>query len=581
MKIPFQHSLEKHTTFGPPYAVLNLSRLGLRYFRIGLKVSKASQKKLVDHFINHPNVGWIFAADGWFNLAVGLWAKDNAEINDISAQIRGILDKGDKVVFQSELTSLYGFGNRPVTKNEKVFCIVDGTIQPIELSPLEIDYIKLVALDSSVSPENLAQILNASRDVVQAIAERMQTQRVIEGFQERIWFDEYYLKVFLNSGSAKGSGSTETLTHALWTDPACIYFARANSKYDIEFEIILKEKSTLKQYLKNFSDYKVVTLKKNLYTNLFPLNKVANLQNIQQTLSKQEGKDIDLRNSKLWYLNYAGAEAYLNIYENRKYAETMEKSEIDLFKDASNYIKKSEKDVFSIIDIGSGNGIKGRIFIERIGEQLVKTYYPTDIQPLELAAALKAHEQGKYAKFPTLLDIENLGSRFPLKATPGEEQIYIFFGGTYGNFPGEQINSYLKPLVSHFSSTLLIAMPIIDNGKTDEKIVESYSNHIVETMMFGPLIQTGFKKEDFEINPQHPHLILQPKMENRRLVNTFTLKNNVKILGKTFSKGTIFRVSTSWKPTLQEFQLTLEKDFVVEKIFHNQDMAIALIKKPL
>ena len=122
---------------------------------------------------------------------------------------------------------------------------------------------------------------------------------------------------------------------------------------------------------------------------------------------------------------------------------------------------------------------------------------------------------------------------------------------------------------------------IIDNGKTDEKIVESYSNHIVETMMFGPLIQTGFKKEDFEINPQHPHLILQPKMENRRLVNTFTLKNNVKILGKTFSKGTIFRVSTSWKPTLQEFQLTLEKDFVVEKIFHNQDMAIALIKKPL
>src|SRR3989344_680794 len=487
MKLPFAPLKKTHASFGPPYAVLNLSKIGLRYFRIGLNLSKASRERLVSHFINHPNVGWIFSAEGWFNLAVGLWVKDNAEINDISSQIRNILSKEDEVVFQSELTSLYSFGNRPATGSGEPICVVEGTVQPITLSPLETDYIKLVALDSSALPEKLAQILGISSKELTKIEVRLQKEGVIGGFQERIAFGGYYFKVFLDSSSAKESRAAENLTQILWNDPACIYFARANSKYDIEFELILEKKSDLSKYLRDFSDHKIAILKKTLYPNLFPLNKKANPQDIQKTLLKQEGQEIDFRNSKLWYLNYQGAEAYLNVYENRKYAETMEKSELELFPEIARYIKKSEKGVFSIIDIGSGNGIKGQIFIEKLGEHLIKAYYPTDIQPLELAVALKSNEDGKYAKFPTLLDIENLSARFPLKALPGEEQLYIFFGGTYGNFPSEQINSYLKPLVTHFSSTLLVAMPIIDNGKTDEIIIESYSTPQIEIMMLGPL----------------------------------------------------------------------------------------------
>lgn len=38
-------------------------------------------------------------------------------------------------------------------------------------------------------------------------------------------------------------------------------------------------------------------------------------------------------------------------------------------------------------------------------------------------------------------------------------------------------------------------------------------------------------------------------------------------------------MTSSWKPTLFEFKKALEADFVVEKLFNNDAMCIALIKE--
>lgn len=571
-------SSNRNEKFGPPHAVLNLSKIGIRYFRIGINASTESKERLASHLVNHPNVGWIFYADGYFNLAVGLWAKDNAEINDVSQQVRNILSPHDEIVFQSELTSLYSFGNRPATGNGEPMCIVDSTVYPANLSPIEIDYIKLLALDSSLNKDELVRILNINESRLKALNKTLVDSGVIVGYQDRIEYDGIYFKVFVDSLSRKTKTAENDLIDNLWKDKACIYFERANNKYDIEFELILQNKSELEKYLENFSNYKIAILTKNVYTNLYPVNKVANLKEIKDTLLQQSGKIIDFRNSKLWYLNYAGAEAYLNIYTgNQKYFETMEKSELDLFDEIAYFVKQKYTDQsFSVIDIGSGNGMKGRAFIQKLGEKMVKAYYPVDIQPIELATTLTTHVEGKYAKHSTLLDVENISTRFPLKMNPNEKQFYIFLGGTYGNFQQDQINSYLKPL-SCESSTLLIAMPIVSESKTDNEIINSYVGSKFDNVVFGPLSQVGFQKSDFKPNEKFEGMIVQFNMENRRLVSSLILKNTVTIFGKVFEKGTTFKMITSWKPTLDEFKDALEKAFVVEKIFNNKDTAIALI----
>ncbi|MEI9966556.1 MAG: L-histidine N(alpha)-methyltransferase [Candidatus Moraniibacteriota bacterium] len=103
----------------------------------------------------------------------------------------------------------------------------------------------------------------------------------------------------------------------------------------------------------------------------------------------------------------------------------MEKGELDLFDEIAKYLNQQyPEERFSLVDIGSGDGQKARVFAEKVGEKLIKAYYPVDIQPIELAAALYAHSEGKYAKHPTLLDFANLSSRFPLKMQPNEKQFY-------------------------------------------------------------------------------------------------------------------------------------------------------------
>lgn len=571
--------LRQDGKFGPPYAVLNISKLGLRYFRICIEASEKSRQRLIDHFTNHPNVGWVFSAEGWCNVAIGIWAQSNSEINEISSAIRKELNSNDKIIYQSELTSLHSFGNRPVNPHTKAMTIVDSVFHAVDLTPTELDYLKIATLDSSISPDTMSELLNIPESNILEIKTKLTDMGVIVGYQDRINYAGIYYKIFVDSLSRKHESAVNELFTKLWNDNRCIYIERANGKYDIEFEIIVERKSELKEFLVNFGEYQTLILTKNLYTNLYPLSKVANLKQIKDTLHSQTGSVIDFRNSKLWYLNHKGAQAYLDIYENKKYFEVMEKSELDLFDDVISYVQsKNPSTLFTLIDIGSGNGLKGRIFMEKMGESNMKAYYPVDVQPIELAAALQVNENGTYAKHPVLLDIENLASRFPLKLLPQEKQIYGFLGGTYGNFQGEIINMHLKKIITPDSSSIfLVTMPIIAETKSAQEIIDSYTNTQVEDIAFGPLSQLGFTKDVFTVNSNNKDLHLQLAIEEKRLVTSFVLAQNVVLDNRTFEKGTIFKMTSSWKPTLAEFQSTLERDFTIEKVFSNSAMAIALI----
>jgi uncharacterized SAM-dependent methyltransferase len=256
----------------------------------------------------------------------------------------------------------------------------------------------------------------------------------------------------------------------------------------------------------------------------------------------------------------------------------MNEGEVSLFDDIAKYISSSEpKSIFNIVDIGSGNGMKGKLFIESIGESTVKAYYPIDLQIIELEFALNVHRDGKYAKHPVFLDLENMGARFPVKTTPGEKNINIFLGGTYGNFDHHTINQNLKKLINN-QDYLLVTMSISAGTKSDEELIAPYMNMNAQKISLGTLEQIGFNANQFETNKDYPELVLHYKMENRRATSFFILKDDVEIDGKKYSKGTEFKILSSWKPNLDEFKSALETDFVVEKMFYNDVNAIALIK---
>ena len=141
--------------FGPEHGVVNLSKLGFRYFRIFLRVSPATKRKLSQELPLHPNVGWLFSCEGWFNLVMGIFAKNNSEINDLSTIIRKLLTEEDTIIYQSELTYLASFGNLEDQNSEMV--IIDSKDQEFNSKPVEIDFLKLYTIDSSMSAKEYAK----------------------------------------------------------------------------------------------------------------------------------------------------------------------------------------------------------------------------------------------------------------------------------------------------------------------------------------------------------------------------------------------------------------------------------------
>jgi len=271
---------------------------------------------------------------------------------------------------------------------------------------------------------------------------------------------------------------------------------------------------------------------------------------------------------------HEGTQSYLDIYNNEQYKESMKSGETGLFDSLVEKLQREGK--CNLVDLGSGDGSKGRMLADTIGHEKIKAYFPVDIQELELAQALYAHEGVPYAVHPSLVEFEDLKTRFPIVSDDVNlMSIYFIFGGTYGNFERREINKYLKDLLVNDKDRLVVTMPIIDFN-TRQNIEDAYYSEEVELMSFGVLEQIGFKKEDFTRNSKRPQFRLQMKWIKDTLVSSFVLARNISIHGVYLEAGTTFDLTTSWKPNLASFREALEKDFAVDEILSNRSTAIAI-----
>ena len=558
---------------------LNLSKLGFRYFRIILE-SKLFSKKFISYLVNHPNTGYVFEGKGWSGkkrvLGIGIWATSNAEITDLATHIRSVIPDSYKVVYQSELTRLEYYAT--VDGERRPMVLIDELAQRSELSAIEKDFLKLISVDGSLTSREIATILGLSDLDVEDLSRRLQSQGVYYGVLESNPLPDKYTKFFIDTATLK-SEQVEEYYVRLSRDPQCVYLARGNGKYNLEFEYIVNEREVFESKYRDLLTYsKQVTFEENVFTNLFPQSKSINSKIIQDTfieLAKTNDTYFDFRDSQLWYVNHEGANAYLDIYSDATYKESMKLGEVGLFSQVAQHLAEDKH--VTVIDLGSGDGKKALELIHELNVDRVKAYFPVDIQELELAQALRTHKDALYTLHPTVLGFDKLATRFPLAGSNTETSLYVLLGGTYGNFPSIKINHYLEKILKP-DDLLVIAMPISDYT-SKETIEASYLNTYVEQVGFGVLKQIGFKREEFKSNETDARFILQPKWKDGAFVQSFTLKQNKHILGVSLEAGTEFDVMSSWKPSLQDFKAALEQTFLVETMFKNKSFAIAVCRK--
>jgi hypothetical protein len=448
------------------------------------------------------------------------------------------------------------------------------------MSPLEYDYLKLLSVDGSLSSDQCASLLGVTAEEVDLIDTKLRKENVFYGVFPNGPLPAGYTKVFVDT-TALSHIQVDNYFDQLKKDTNCIYVARGNGRYNFEFEYIVDDKADFSnRYSRLLRNSKTIKFDTNVYTNLFPQSKSLNTKMIQEKfihLASRGVDHFDFSDSELWYVNHEGTQSYLDIYDGAEYRKTMKSGEVSLFGELSEELSSDEKKI-NLIDLGSGDGKKGMEFISKLGEEKINSYFPVDIQELELSQALRAHEGASYPVHPTIIDFGNLSARFPLASTETERNIYAMFGGTYGNFDVAKINTYLEPLLASQADRILVGVPIRDFvSKSD--IARSYATTQIENIAFGVLRQIGFNKEEFMMNPEYPNLRMQLRWEGDCLRTFFVLKEGKRLLGLYIDPGTVFTITSSWKPSLKEFKESIEKKFAIQSIVSNRTSAIAICKK--
>lgn len=559
---------------------LNLSKLGFRYFRIIFE-SKYFSKKFIDFIVSHPNTGFVFEGAGWSGkkriLGIGIWATSNSEMSDIATNIRSVIPDSYKVVYQSELTRLEYFCNTEESRKRMV--LLDELENKVQLSAVELDYLKLLSTDASLSNEENASLLKISVEDLESLDAKLRKDSIFYGRFPNSELPSGYTKFFIDT-TAISKEMIDSFLNELRNDSRCVYIARGNGKYNIEIEYIIEDESKFNdKYVKYLKHSKCTQFDRNIYTNLFPQSKSLNTKMVQERfveLAKYSDKHFDLTDSELWYINHEGTQSYLDIYSNEKYNKSMKTGELSLFDELVQIIPQSNH--FNLIDLGSGDGVKGRILAECIGEERIKAYFPVDIQELELSQAVYAHEGAKYTIHPTLVEFKNLKTRFPIAGDSDSVNIYVLLGGTYGNFERNEINRYINDILITDKDYLIVTMPITDFS-TREDIENAYYSKEMQNISFGVLRQIGFVEDDFVRNDKFPNLRLHLKWVDDNLVHQYVLAESKIVKDVHLEKGVIFDVTTSWKPNLSLFKESLTEDFDIVNIFSNKSNAVAICKR--
>tara|TARA_Y100000310_G_C20696985_1_gene826375 strand:+ start:1806 stop:2750 length:945 start_codon:yes stop_codon:yes gene_type:complete len=269
----------------------------------------------------------------------------------------------------------------------------------------------------------------------------------------------------------------------------------------------------------------------------------------------KEGRRVwDVANRSLLYMTPELAEAFLKVRSHPRYKATIIDIETGLLKDnADKFVKEFGEEPFNLIDMGCGDGIKAKVFIEALCGHCKLRYCPVNVNENLVNLALKNIKDEGFENVldfkPHVSDLESLDEvASMMKGGEYQNNVILLLGSLLASF---ELHDYLFKLSrAMFKGDVLI----IGNGvRTGERFVglESYKHPLFGEWLSHLIREMGF--EDSEVD-------YDARFENGRVEGFFRIKNDKKIShdGKEveFKEGDEIVVATLYKyfeKELEEF----------------------------
>lgn len=228
------------------HAVIDISKIGYTIYRLFIKfrdVCPEKEEELTKYFQNQPSVGWIAAYEGFYDLAVLIWAKDIYEFKEIYYDILNKYGSYFQDHYISIVMEIHHFKHNHIfDSKDYTDSVIGGKKEEANLDSLDIEILKLLAENSRRTTLEIGGRVNASPNTVKYRIKKLLDTGVIVAFRtmldtSALGYQHY--KVFVKL-SEIDKNLKSSLKEYLRMNPNTIYITEAIGLVDLEFEIQVK-----------------------------------------------------------------------------------------------------------------------------------------------------------------------------------------------------------------------------------------------------------------------------------------------------------------------------------------------------
>lgn len=248
--------LEKKKVIEGYYAITNPYRLGLTHYRLYMKfqnMSEEKEKEFIDHVQKNKKVVWVVYLDGDLDAALGIWAKNIREFEEVYDDIKEhygtyLLESHFSVSTKIEYLR-YKFLNNSQDMSSLLF---GGCYQEIRLDELDKKILQDLNKKGRITLVELANKYKSSAKVVRARITSLIKNKVIIGFNVKInhnLLGYTHRKVFLKLNTVQSEKLRELSTY-LKSLKSTIYLVKPIGESDFEVELMTESNQEFHEFMK-------------------------------------------------------------------------------------------------------------------------------------------------------------------------------------------------------------------------------------------------------------------------------------------------------------------------------------------
>ncbi len=236
------------------YILINMHKLGYtaNRFYIRLKnIDLDKEKEITKFFINNNNYWWVHSGNSYIDLALVSWEKNLTGALDRKQEILNNFKDHIDYIQQDNYLQFYLFKRKYLLDNRikdtPPIVYIDNKKESID--DIDTKILRILSVNARMSTVDVAKKINLTASIVKYRIKRMVDQKIILGFIPRIDLSKlgyytYTVYLFLKDYSKK-----DDLIHYFEAYPNITYAYETNSKYDLEFEMDVKNYEQFKQII--------------------------------------------------------------------------------------------------------------------------------------------------------------------------------------------------------------------------------------------------------------------------------------------------------------------------------------------